>query len=104
MDKALGLIQILVLKSDSEVNTTEVEEAQEANWDDAHALRLGGISCRGEWVALQPISWCSLSLTPTGACLNGRDGAILPNTTSLFCSGLMLPCKRCDCRAGLSYI
>lgn len=30
MDKALGLIQILVLKSDSEVNTSEVEEAQEA--------------------------------------------------------------------------
>lgn len=30
MDKALGLIQILVLKSDSEVNTSEAEEAQEA--------------------------------------------------------------------------
>lgn len=51
MDKVLGLIQILVLKSDSEVNTTEVEEAQATNWANVHALRLGGrgkeVSCSG---------------------------------------------------------
>lgn len=92
---ALSILQILVLKSDSEVNTTEVEEAQEANWDDAHALRLGGGQLQWE-VGGFAAHLMVLPLTHTYRCLpgwDGRDGAILPNTTSLFCSGLMLPCK-----------
>lgn len=37
MGKALGLTQILVLKSDSDENTAEVGGDCEASWDDAHA-------------------------------------------------------------------
>lgn len=40
MDKVLGLIQILVLKSESVVNTTEVKGTREAGWGDTHTLRL----------------------------------------------------------------
>lgn len=50
MGKALGLIQILVLKSDSEVTTNEVEGDCETSWGDAHAVRFedGGSSCGGD--------------------------------------------------------